>query len=442
MPGNRGGHAAGRQAARGKAARGQAARGQAASGPAVGFFGLLGSGNIGNDASLAAVLNYLRAAHPNLVVDAMCMGPERVSAAFGIEAVPLLWYRRFDGKVGGIRASLLKALGKGIDTFRIASWARKHDVVIVPGMGVLEASLPLRPWGVPYAMFLLCASGRLFGTKVALVSVGATVINQRATRWLVTSAARLASYRSYRDDGSRDAMAKAGVDTSADRVYPDLVYAIPAPQAGPGDRQIVGVGVMAYYGTNDHRAQADEIYAAYVGGMKRFVRWLADGGHRIRLFTGDECDVAVADDIVADLRAYRPDLEPGWIVAEPIASFTDLMRAMQPAGCVVATRYHNVMCALKLGKPVISLGYSGKNIALMTDMGLAEFCQFAHSLDIDRLMEQFTELGDRWEPVREMIAERYAEHAKGLDEQFTELSDLVFPPGDKASVGEPATVEA
>lgn len=395
--------------------------------PAVGVFGLLGSGNIGNDASLAAVLTYLRTAHPDLVIDAMCMGPERVRAAFGIGAVPLLWYRGRGGKVSGIAASLLKVLGKGIDTCRIASWAGRHDVVIVPGMGVLEASLPLRPWGVPYAMFVLCASSRLLRTRVALVSVGATDIKQPATRWLVASAAKLASYRSYRDAGSRDAMARAGVDISADRVYPDLVYAIPALPSGPGDPRVVGVGVMAYHGTNDHRRQAGEIHAAYVGGMKRFVRWLADSGRQVRIFTGDESDAAVADDIVADLRGYRPDLGPGWIVAEPIASFTDLMRAMLPVGCVVATRYHNVMCALKLGKPVISLGYSGKNVALMKDMGLGEYCQFAHSLDVDRLIEQFTELDGRREPVREMIAKRYAEHASRLDDQFTELSRLLTP---------------
>ena len=44
---------------------------------------------------------------------------------------------------------------------------------------------------------------------------------------------------------------------------------------------------MAYHGTNDDREQADEIHAAYVEKMKRFVRWLVDSGHRIRLFGGD-----------------------------------------------------------------------------------------------------------------------------------------------------------
>ena len=126
-------------------------------------------------------------------------------------------------------------------------------------MGVLEASLPLRPWELPYGMFLLSASGRLFGTKVALVSVGASVINQRLTRWLFDSAARLAFYRSYRDTGSRDAMRQRGLDTTRDHVYPDLAFGIPVPPCDPGDPQIVGVGVMELSRLNDDRGQADEI---------------------------------------------------------------------------------------------------------------------------------------------------------------------------------------
>ena len=75
--------------------------------------------------------------------------------------------------------------------------------MIVPGAGALETTLPQRAWGFPYALFLLSLSGKLSGTKVALVSVGADVINKRVTRWLSNSTARLAFYRSYRDGYSR-----------------------------------------------------------------------------------------------------------------------------------------------------------------------------------------------------------------------------------------------
>ena len=48
--------------------------------PRVGLFGYLGSGNIGNDASMEAVLRYLSADHPDAILDAMCMGPERLKS--------------------------------------------------------------------------------------------------------------------------------------------------------------------------------------------------------------------------------------------------------------------------------------------------------------------------------------------------------------------------
>ena len=404
----------------------------AAAAPRVGLFGFLGSGNIGNDASMESVLRYLSADHPDAILDAMCMGPERLKGKYGIEAIPLLWYQKYEQQASGVTAIALKVLGKGVDAFRTASWVRRHDVVIVPGMGVLEASLPVRPWGAPYQMFLLCASGRIFGTKVALVSVGANIINQWLTRWLFKSAARLAFYRSYRDIGSRDAMRQRGLDTAQDHIYPDLVFGIPTPPCDPGDAQTVGVGVMAYYGSNDDRRQADEIYASYVEKMKSFVRWLVDSGRRVRLLVGDTADDSVVQEILADLRAHRPDLEASWVVAEPVSSFAELTRAMAPAGTVVATRYHNVMCALKLCKPTLSIGYAAKNDVLMADMGLSEFCQSARSLDVGRLIEQFTELESRSAQLRRTMRERNMANARLLDDQFAMLSALLFPAREPA----------
>jgi len=231
------------------------------SAPRVGLFGNLGAGNIGNDASMESMLRYLRARHPDAIVDAMCGGPEWVKSQHGIEAVPMVWSQTLDGRASGVTLVALKALGKGVDAVRTVSWVRKHDVVIVPGMGVLEASLPLRAWGFPYTLFLASASGKLLRTKVALVSVGGDIVHQRSTRWLLKTAARLAFFRSFRDAYSRDAMRRSGLDVTLDPVYPDLVFGLPAPSHDPGDPQTVAVGVMAYHGSNNDRQEADAIYA-------------------------------------------------------------------------------------------------------------------------------------------------------------------------------------
>ena len=142
--------------------------------PRVGLFGNLGSGNIGNDASLEAMLKYLRADQPGAILDVMCTGPDTVKHRYGVPAVPMRWLPPDDAQASAMMVAR-KSLAKITDTIRIASWVRRHEVVIVPGMGVLETTLRTRPWQGPYTMFVLCVSGRIFRTKVALVSVGADV---------------------------------------------------------------------------------------------------------------------------------------------------------------------------------------------------------------------------------------------------------------------------
>ena len=304
-------------------------------------------------------------------------------------------------------------------------------------MGVLEASLPLRPWGFPYAMFLLSASGRLLGTKIALVSVGAGAINQRLTRWLFDRAAKLAFYRSYRDVGSREAMRQRGLDTTHNPVYPDLAFALPAPPYDPGDPQTVCVGVMDYHGSNDDRRRADEIYAAYVTEIKRFVRWLVDNDRKVRLLIGDTngSDDKVVREILADLRVSRPDLDPSWAMAEPVTSFADVMRAMQPAGTVVAIRFHNVLAALKLRKPTIAISYYPKHDALMADTGLTSYYQPVATLDLGSLVRKFTELESHAAEIRQALTERNAAKERLLREQFAALWAAFFPDTVAAACG-------
>ncbi|MFF8378009.1 polysaccharide pyruvyl transferase family protein [Streptomyces sp. NPDC015661] len=387
----------------------------------VGVFGLLGSGNLGNDGSLEAVLGHLRAEHPEAVVDALCGGPEAVTARFGIPATRLHWYRGEYRTASRAGAVVGKGLGKLVDVFRTAAWVRRHDVVIVPGMGVLEATLPLRPWGFPYALFLLCASGRLLGTPVALVGVGAGAIRDRPTRALVRWSARLAAYRSYRDTQSRDAMRAMGVDTARDEVHPDLAFALPTPASPPADPPgPVCVGVMAFHGGNDDRARAEEIHRRYLDGTIRFVRTLVEDGRRVRLLTGDEVDAPV---VAAILDAVDSPL----VTAAETSSLADLMKETAAADSVVAIRYHNLICALKTGTPVLAVTYAAKSDALMAGMGLGTYCHPARALDADRLLEQFRDLEKRSAELRQTLTERNQDAARRLARHLTALTTALLP---------------
>ncbi len=403
---------------------------QLVGGVRIGLFGLLGSGNIGNDASLEAVLGYLRARHPLAVIDVMCSGPESVTAHYGLDAVQMFWFDRHQDRLSSKPWNLLRVPSRVLDVFRVSSWVRRHEAVIVPGAGVLEATLPLRPWNTPYGLFLLTASGWLFRTKVALACVGAGPITKRATRTLSDWAARLATYRSYRDDASREAMRRRGLE-SRDSVFPDLAFSLPTPgedRHDGGDWSTIGVGIMAYTGSNDDRSRAPDVYRAYVDGMTGFVCRLVDDARKVRLFIGDTdgSDSATANEIVTAVRELRPDLDGTWVIAQAVTTFRELMESMEPLGAIIATRFHNVIAALKLAKPTISIGYSDKHRDLMADAGLAEFSHPVHAFDPAVLVEQLHDLECRGETVRRSLRSHNSDLAEMLERQFDELDDALF----------------
>lgn len=388
----------------------------------VGLFGLLGAGNMGNDGSLEVVLAYLRDRHPDSEVSALCSGPKVVRERYGIPSTPLYsYYTKDRDPVLPVRV-LLKAVCKVRDSARVLRWVRRQDVVIVPGAGVLENTLPLRAWGFPMSLFLLSFFGKLTGTKVALVNVGSNVIKQRAMRFFIRWATRLAHYRSFRDTLTRDALATMGVDTSRDEVYPDLVFALPNPDVTV-ENGTVAVGLMDFHGSNDDRADADTIHRTYVDGMRRFVRFLVDGGHRVRLLIGDEVDEGI-------VRLVLDEHPSGAVTYEPIRTLGDVMARIATADVVVGTRYHNVLCAVKQAKPTISVSYSAKNDRIMADVGLGEYTQDARAVDVGRLIEQFTAVAAAAERITPALAEHSARKTALLTRQFEVLS---------ASLGLPAT---
>ncbi|WP_427894873.1 polysaccharide pyruvyl transferase family protein [Kribbella sp. GL6] len=407
--------------------------------PRVAFFGLLGSGNLGNHGSLDAMLDFVRTRHPEAELSCVCADPVEFERQYGIPAVAITWYQQHGPGASWLGTVVRKTFGKVADVVRMPRLVRHYDLVIVPGMGIFETTLEVRPWGWPYALFLMALSARLAGVRTAFVSVGANYARERTLRRLYVGAARLASYRSFRDAYSRDAMRQMGLDTGADEVYPDLAFALSEPGVPERRERIVGLGVMAYRGTNADRHQGEQILAEYTAKIIEFARWLVDQGYRIRLIVGDPADLVVVDAICADLRRTRPDLGEKRVVSEPAGTLGELMTQLAETDLVVASRYHNVLSALKLSKPTISISYGTKSDVLVEQMRLAEFRQPIRGLDVGRLIDQFRALEARAPSVVPAMRERNAEYLRELERQYDVLSAVLFD-GTRA-VGEHVVVE-
>jgi polysaccharide pyruvyl transferase WcaK-like protein len=223
--------------------------------------------------------------------------------------------------------------------------------------------------------------------------VGAGPIRPPVSRWLIKSAAAMADYRSYRDTASKALMDSIGLDVRGDEVYPDIAFKLPAPRStrregAENESLSIGVGVIDYSYLDRH--MSPEVYEAYFSKLTEFVLWLVDHGHLVRLLTGDVIDRHAVADLARAVRAARPDLPPDRLRVDASNSLHDLMREIAETDVVVAMRFHNVVCALKLGKPTVSISYGLKNDVLMAEVGLGRFCQHISQLQLSLLIEQFT----------------------------------------------------
>jgi len=198
------------------------------------------------------------------------------------------------------------------------------------------------------------------------------------------------------------------------------VFRLPTPvptQATAQENPItIGVGLMNYNGWRaGPRTSSDPaIYQTYIETMGSFVNGLLDRGFRVRLLTGETVDVRAVNDIgrIAQENGYElidgplPSPKAQQLVTELIHSLHDIMRQINETEIVVATRFHNVVCALKLARPTVSIGYEPKNDAVMADMGLAEFCQNVDDLDLELLERQFKELLENKQQYQGIIRQR------------------------------------
>lgn len=407
----------------------------------IALFGLFGVSNLGNDSSLQAMLMHIRRLHPEAEVTCICSDPIGIGAKYGLPTVPIRQtapHNSLNQRSNGFFQWPLKLFRRGADEIRqlvgILGYLRDVDTFIIPGTGILD-DFGVRPLEMPYDLFKWCLLANLSGAKVHFVSIGAGPIHHPLSRWLMKNAAKAAVYRSYRDELSKQYMASIGFNTASDPVYPDLVFSLPVtgelpPTAGnmegmvqdapvQGNKaQVIGIGVMEYYGWRNLPEQGEELYQQYIAKLGQFVLWLLAQQYVVRILIGQAHDQRAVTDLQSYVERALIAGRPAQLIAEPITSIESLFGQIAQTDVVIATRFHNVLCSLMLNKPVISLGYAKKNDVLMAEMGLGDYCQYVEEFAVESLIEQFLTLTAAVDQVRTQLQRKTAEYRQALDEQY------------------------
>jgi polysaccharide pyruvyl transferase WcaK-like protein len=186
-----------------------------------------------------------------------------------------------------------------------------------------------------------------------------------------------------------------------------------------GKRPIVGLGLMAYAGKYSLANPKASIYKEYLDSLVTFARWLLAHDYDIRLIIGDVCDTRVSEEFKSLLTASLGWYDGERIVDQPAISVDQLLPQIAETDLIVATRFHNVLLAFLLNKPVIAISFHHKCTSLMSQMGLEKYTHDINRMNADELIEQFQDAERNAEKLKSVIRQRVKQSREALEEQYS-----------------------
>jgi polysaccharide pyruvyl transferase WcaK-like protein len=392
----------------------------------IALFGTFGTGNLGNECTLQAMLFNIRRRKPNAQVSCICRNAKETASTYGIPALAIREMPLCGTNNRTLRFLRRVFLGIPVDLyrwFRVIKGLMGTHMLVMTGTGMLS-DYGIHPLGLHYDILRWSVVAKLCRCKLLFVSVGAGPIRHPLSRFLVKAALRLADYRSYRDSFSKEYLKSIGFNADGDSVYPDLAFSLPEgmlpDDQGNGDKSAtVGVGLITNYVQRSLSDDPEQIYREYTTKMASFIKWLLEHNHTVRLLIGDAVyDSRVRKDLRALLEQSGLAYEKSNLIDEPAESFEELLSQLAATNVVVASRFHNLLLALMLGKPALAISFHEKDDSLMSAMGLQEFRQDFANLDVSTLMEQFVRLEENADSLSQEIRRKTKTCRQELDRQY------------------------
>jgi polysaccharide pyruvyl transferase WcaK-like protein len=423
------------------------------------LFGNFGTGNLGNEATLQAMVYNVRKRLPNAEISCICPEPENTSATHNILGIPIrapfpIWklfnatkkgptpLGRSERTIAGVTTTVhrrnrgfvrLKRIVRICAYPFIDAYRWYNGIVTLKGSKILAMTgtgmvgdYAIGPFDLHYDIFRWSIIAKLCRCELQFVSVGSGPLRHPLSKCFLRTSLALADYRSYRDAASKDYLAALGVDVSKDTVSPDLAFSLPvtvAPVNHDAERRnVIGVGLMNYYNRSGRSGGDESIYRDYLGRIASIVVCLVERGLTVRVLIGDAVwDQKVRLDLRGELEGRGYSYEDGGIIDEPATSVDDLLSQLASVDVVAASRFHNVLLALMLGKPVVAISYHEKFQPLMGGFGLEKFCKEIEHIDVDDIIKTLVILMRDAPVIRSQTIPKAECYRTALDKQYERI---------------------
>jgi polysaccharide pyruvyl transferase WcaK-like protein len=417
----------------------------------IGLLEHLGYGNLGDDATLDAVMQNIRRRRPGARMIGLTFNPSDTSKRHGIPSYPIrrglnrppassdfakekvktiLDNYRFFLALLRISNTILLKIPRAvflelvflIRSFRIA---KSLDLLIICGGGQLLDSWG-GPWRFPFTLFKWVLLAKLSNASCYVINVGAGPLSKPLSKWFIKWTLHLADYVSFRDDKSRRLIQEIGYKAEH-HVYPDNVYGLTIPalianRDGKRREPIVGISPMCYCDPRVYWDRNKSVYDCYIQKLAPFASWLIHNQHPLVLFS---TDLSFDSHAMEDLKsALAKDMGPGnplRIAHEPITAIEEMFSQMSSMEYIVTCRFHGVVFAHLLNIPVLAISHHPKVASLMSDLGLSEYCLDISTFDFDLLTSTFTRLVENRVDIKARMAKKATCYQMQLEAQFDQL---------------------
>ncbi len=421
----------------------------------IGLLDHLGGGNLGDDATLDAVMQNIKSRWPDAEIFGFSMNPSDTQIRHGIRSYPIrahTWslgnrteasnltvktkvkaalgnHRFLMGLLKAINAVVVRPPRTLLNELRFLAKSyrtiRSFDLLVISGGGQLLDSWG-GPWKFPYTLFKWVLLARLSGVKCYFLNVGAGPLSHPISKWFVKRALLFADYVSFRDDDSKALIQETGF-TGESHVLVDCVYSLDLSAASTRsvvkcEDAIVGLSPMAYYDPRIYWQKDQAVYENFIRNLASFGSWLSQNHYRLALFSTDTCfDAQTIEDVKTALKTRENNVEPEQIRHQPITRIDQLLAQMSSMDYIVTCRFHGVVFAHLLNKPVLALSHHSKVNTLMNDLGLAKYCLDIRTCDQASLRETFSSLVSNREEIKSCMAEKLTVYKGNLSLQFDDL---------------------
>lgn len=169
---------------------------------------------------------------------------------------------------------------------------------------------------------------------------------------------------------------------------PDLVFAHPVPKQAKPEPWRVAAGVMVFYGPGDDPVRGAGARRRCVAAMADAMAQVTDDGAQVVLVGADRVDMDVAHEVRAAILTARPGLRDDAVLVREFMTFTEMTEEMRRAEVVIASRFHNLIRALRLARPTVPAGYAKKNHHVMEALGLEAYSRDLADVDASSLVAQ------------------------------------------------------